>query len=203
MKFALGFDLSLTAPAAVALPLDWRPGDWQRARSYLLKPQAPKTDDTRGQYVRYAEIADWAYNVVDDCGAGDGDTYAIEQYAFSRNNAQASRLMELGGVVRMRLFQEWALVATVVAASSARKLLLGKVPRSDQKIAVQVALYKAGAPLDPKLVEGRVKRPRHATPGKWEENVCDAFVCSNFLLAELGGKVLGVAVADVKGKKKR
>ena len=46
--WVLGFDLSLTAPAAVALPLDWRPGDWKRVKSWLIKPIAPKTDDTRG-----------------------------------------------------------------------------------------------------------------------------------------------------------
>ncbi len=192
MKYAIGFDLSLTAPAAVALPLDWRPGDWQRVRFWLLKPPAPKSDDVAGQLVRYAAISQWVLNCY--AAVGRPKQYAVEAYAFSKNNASASKLMELGGIVRMNLYYGCleSPLPVVVAASSARKTLLGKVPRSDQKLAVQVALYNVGAPLDPKLVEGRVKRPKHATSGTYEENVCDALVIANHFLSELGGRFLTV-----------
>lgn len=172
--YALGFDLSLTAPAAVAIPLNWRPGAWRSVKSWLYKipeKERPSNDDTRGQYERYIKIADWAVDVAREVRASV--RYGIENYAFSRNNAQASRLMELGGIVRIQLYGAHAMIATVVSASSARKLLLGKVPRSDQKLAVQYALFNAaGAPKD------------------WEENICDAFTVTNWMLTELGGKAL-------------
>ena len=173
-----GFDLSLTAPAAVALPLDWRPGDWKRVKSWLIKPIAPKTDDTRGQLERYILIAEWACNVVSGATGipgAPGHRLAgcmIENYAYSRNNSQASRLMELGGVVRVRLFETCGIVPTTVATSSARKLLLGKVPPQDQKIAVQTFLYKAKCPKT------------------FEENLCDAMCVANYALSEAGGTAL-------------
>ncbi len=189
MKYAIGFDLSLTAPAAVALPLDWKPGDWKNVRFWLLKPPAPKSDDVAGQLERYAAISQWAWDRYVEVGRPA--SYAVEAYAFSKNNASASKLMELGGIVRLNLYgAQQCPLPVVIAASSARKTLLGKVPRTDQKLAVQVALYNVGAPLDPKLVEGHVKRPRYATPDTWEENVCDAFVVANHFLGELGGTVL-------------
>jgi Holliday junction resolvasome RuvABC endonuclease subunit len=167
VKYALGFDLSLTAPAAVALPLNWRPGDWKRAKSWLMKPKAPKNDDTAGQMARYGDIMRWAADVFEEETPSE---YAIEAYAFSKNNAQASRLMELGGIVRFRLYAAWGAIPIVIAASSARKTIFGKNPISDPKLRVQVALDRAGAPK------------------AWEENICDAFVIANHLLSVMGGK---------------
>src|ERR1700690_3603114 len=106
----LGFDLSLTAPAAVALPLDWRPGDWKRVKAWLFKPKAPKGGDLRGQLERYELLAGGACGVVQEATGMPGAPghylagLAIESYAFSKNNAQASKLMELGGIVRLELF---------------------------------------------------------------------------------------------------
>ncbi len=165
--WALGFDLSLMAPAAVAIPLNWRPGDWGRVRTWLLKPKAPKNDDTNAQLVRCAEIRTWAGRIVGETGAPN--SYAVEAYAFHKNNSQASRLMELGGAVRIHAYDKWGAIPVVIAASSARKTLFGKNPMSDPKLRVQVALDRAGAPK------------------AWEENICDAFVIANHMLGELGG----------------
>ena len=178
--WVLGFDLSLTAPAAVALPLDWRPGDWRAVKWWLANPEAPKQDDRRGQLERYLEISKGVRYFVSRVTGVPGapgrrlENLYIEQYAFSRNNKGASKLMELGGVVRGELVEQCGIVAETVGTSEARKLLLGKVPRSDQKVAVQLCLYSAGAPK------------------VWEENICDAFVCVNWGLFECGGAALAV-----------
>lgn len=174
MSFVVGFDLSLTAPAAVAIPLNWRPGDWKRVKSWLARPMAPSKDDARGQLLRYKGIADWACSLVDEIG-GRTATYFVEQYAFSRNNAQASKLMELGGIVRLALFDRFGLVPHVVATSSARKLLLGKVPRADQKAHTQAAFFRLGAPKT------------------WDENRIDAACVVNYGLTEFGRVALTVA----------
>src|SRR5580658_10722199 len=105
MNYVVGFDLSLTAPAAVALPVNWKPGDWRAAKSWLLRPTAPKTDDVGGQLVRYEEISTWVCNIASR-SLGKIEGVWVEQYAFSKNNAGASRLYELGGIVRMALYQQ-------------------------------------------------------------------------------------------------
>lgn len=175
--WVLGFDLSLTAPAAVALPLDWKPGDWRRVKSWLIHPKAPKGDDARGQLERYSAIADWASDVVRDLGhRGPASARTlhgfVEAYGFSKSNAGASKLMESGGIVKLCLFDFFGTILTPVPASAARKILLGKVPRSDQKTAVQLALFAAGAPK------------------KWEENICDAMCVCNAGLSMIGGVAL-------------
>jgi len=177
--WVIGFDLSLTAPAAVALPLDWKPGSWKEVRAWLLKPKAPSTDDLHGQLIRYWQIAEWALAIAAKCivaGQDGGEAISpdcfVEGYGFSKNNSQASRLMENGGIVKMMLFRECNIILKPVATNTARKLFLGAVPKKDPKLAVQQALFAAGAPK------------------VWEENICDAFVCCNYGLSEVGSPAL-------------
>ena len=176
MTYVFGFDLSLTAPAVVAVPLNWKPGDWKRVKSWLTHPTPPKTDDLEGQMMRYNLIAAWVLQCVLSIAGKHDVRLFVEQYAFSKNNAQASKLMELGGIVRMRMYEYGGPkgLMQVVASASARKLLLGKIPRGKgvQKLAVQRYLFDAGAPKT------------------WEENICDAMAVANFGLSEAGGKAL-------------
>lgn len=171
--WVLGFDLSLTAPAAVALPIDWKPGDWGRAKAWLLKTKAPSSsDDEVGQLNRYAQIALWAAGVVGGCSKlGARPQVFVEAYGFRKNNASASRIMEAGGITKLEVFKRWGVTMTTVNASQARKLLLGFNPPKDPKLVVQDVLFnRAGAPKT------------------WDENQADAFVVCQFGLAELGGK---------------
>ena len=173
--WVIGFDLSLTAPAGVALPLNWRPGDWRAVEYWLDHPKAPKSDDQCGRLERYMYIGDQVRRFIEKVTSptcrGLRGCY-IEQYAFSKNNAQASKLMELGGHVRVELYRQRGIIAETINTGPARKLLLGKVPKSDQKIAVQRFLFAARAPK------------------AWEENICDAFVVANYGLSECGGVAL-------------
>ncbi len=174
-SYVFGFDLSLTAPACVALPLDWRPGDWRAARAFLIRPKAPKNDNIRGQYERYNTIFRWAITCIESLAGKSGARSAvyIEAYDPSKNGASASKLMELGGITRLALFNTLGIVAETVNTSQALRLLLGKVPRSDQKIAVQDALFNKGG-----------------APHTWEENICDALVVANWGLSICGGTAL-------------
>jgi hypothetical protein len=176
--WVVGFDLSLSAPAAVALPLDWRPGDWARTRGSLVRPKAPKLDDFQGQLDRYHEIATWALGFLAPlCARGARVRTFVENYTYQRNqNAHAAGVKECGGVVKYSLYRERALVLTPVELNTARVTFFGKgnTPRGkgEVKIAVQVALDKARAPKS------------------WEENTCDAFVVANHGLGIVGGTVL-------------
>jgi len=192
-----GYDLSLTAPACVAIPVGWRPGDWKAVRAFLIYPEAPKADDVAGQLRRYAEISNWALRCLEETTqmpfphtkkhiAG----IFIEQYAFSRNNAGAAKLMELGGIARIRLWDEADVLPHTVNTSQARVLLLGTlkgIAAGGQKIAVQRALFDKG------------KAPRD-----WEENICDAFAVANWGLSEAGGVALILGEpSEPSSKKKR
>jgi len=183
MRWVIGFDLSLTAPAAVALPLNWRPGDWSKVRASILHPEAPKTDDVRGQLERYLKVEVWA---IARCTGYNIAGIFIEQYAYSKNNAHASRLMELGGTVRTALFESVGVVPVTVATASARKLLLGEIPRGTgtQKPAVQDALFN------------KCKAPK-----TWGEDICDALAVANFGLSEMGGAAL--TLAQSRGPRRR
>jgi hypothetical protein len=183
VRWCIGFDLSLSAPAAVALPLDWTPGDWARCKSWLGKPPTPKNqDDLRGQLDRYDAIASWAVNAVRETLEWQPATTEldgfVEAYGFSKNNASASRIMESGGVVKMRLYEKFGLVLTPVTSSETRKLLLGfnpRKPKYDAKVVIQDALFnRAGAPKT------------------WDDNQCDAFAVANFGLSNLGSVAMMV-----------
>jgi Holliday junction resolvasome RuvABC endonuclease subunit len=134
-----GFDLSLRASAAVVLPPDWSPGDWSTVRSMICGRALTKgaTEHDRIERVRF--IAEELIAFVVKAGASD---VFIEAYSYSKGN-QAHQLGELGGVVRLEL-RRAGLNVHVVPLASARRLLLGKVPRSDAKVAVFSALRAAG-----------------------------------------------------------
>lgn len=205
--YVVGFDLSLTAPASVALPIGWKPGDWKSVKTSLLKVPAPGSDDLRGQLERYAAIAHWAFDVVAGIYRGPAFEGAVdvfrESYGFRQNTASGSRLMESGGIVVHELYRKFKIATRPVAASTARKFLLGFNPSKrtghDAKVAVHSALWKAGAPLDRKLVE-KWARWKARGASLWGEDVCDAFVVANWGLTEVG--CAGLTVAQVETKKR-
>jgi hypothetical protein len=185
--WCIGFDLSLRAPAAVALPLDWRPGDWKRVKAWLGVPPEPESkDDYKGQMARYRWIADWA----DKCVRGLGKVRvhgAVESYGFSKNNSYASHIMGSGEIVKLVLWERHGLALQPFTSSACRKLLLGfnpRRPQHDPKLEVQRALFAAKAPKT------------------WDENVCDAFCCCNYALSELGGKILNIMPVEKPTKKR-
>jgi hypothetical protein len=158
----LGLDLSLRQTAAVALPAPWTIGDWSAVRTMVVGRPLTKTATEHERIDRLRFIAE---NVIEFALKVHARVAFIEGYAFAKGT-QAHSLAELGGHVRVRLRGAGIEVRTANMAS-ARKLLLGKVPRSDAKIAVFTALRSTGwqvATLDES----------------------DAFACANFGLSELG-----------------
>jgi hypothetical protein len=141
----LGLDLSATAAAAVAVPLDWD-GDWQRVRWTLVgepllkgasdEDRARRTERIARKIVRFAHehraFAAW-----------------IESYAFSMRT-MAHTLGEVGGVVRLELVREGLAVHTANMSTSRKLLLGGLPPRGSPVSAKQEAarvLASAGAPI--------------------------------------------------------
>lgn len=190
----LGFDLSLSAPAACFAPAGWRPGDWGALRLWTRAFATVPDDDIAGQIERLVVVARAVHEQVVEHGMGEPAlVVAIEGYAFRKRSASVTKLAELGGVVRVRLLERWGVVPVVVPAAEARKYLLGKVPRSEQKVAVQAALWRAGAPLSDKLVRRHGVR---GVEGGWTEDQCDAFCVMNGTRARLGLPFLTLAASS-------
>jgi hypothetical protein len=163
MTILLGLDLSTRAAAAVAIPANWD-GRWSRVATVVVGSPLRRTATDAERAHRTETIATQLVAFARHHGA----TQAwLEGYAFSRVTA-AHTLAELGGVVRLELVRAGIEVHTA-NLSSARKLLLGRVPRQDAKVAVQAALFAAGAPRS------------------WSADEGDAFVAANFGLSELPG----------------
>lgn len=136
----VGLDLSLTASAAVAVPGDWD-GRFARVRTEVIGMSLAKSATDAERALRTKVIAS---RIVAFCRFVKADSVWIEGYAFGAKNGREA-LGELGGVVRLTLVMAGFDIATV-QPTAARKLLLGKLPRSGQKVAVQKALLAAGAP---------------------------------------------------------
>jgi hypothetical protein len=160
MTVLLGLDLSTRAAAAVAVPATWD-GVWSRTTSIVVG-EALRRDATDEERARRTETI--AARLVAFASSQGATEAWIEGYAFSRQTA-AHTLAELGGVVRLELVRAGVDVRTA-NISTARKLLLGRVPRQDAKAAAQSALFAAGAPR------------------AWSADECDAFVACNFGLSE-------------------
>lgn len=169
MTVIVGLDLSLTSAGVAALPMNWD-CDPSRVRVETVKHCHPEhaNDDDRGQ--RLATHARRVLAVARALAGQEPICWGIE--SLPTHNAHALvPLAELAGAVRMLLSDAGARVLTVPQAS-ARKLLLGKLPRKDVKeIVRQTVVSFAGC-------------------GHWQPDEVDAFVVANWLASECGGVAL-------------
>ncbi len=90
----------------------------------------------------------------------------IEGYSYGLPFG-AHGLGELGGTIKLAVLEECEILPSVVPPASARRVLLGKIPKGKGKNAVALALARAGAAF-----------------GTADEG--DAFAVANFGLTELG-----------------
>jgi Holliday junction resolvasome RuvABC endonuclease subunit len=158
----LGIDLGTRRCAGVACPTDWD-GEWRRVRSIVVG-EPLRRDSTDAERARRTETI--AMQLVRFARETEASVALIESYAFGKSTA-AHTLGELGGVVRLELVRAGLEVRTV-QMSSARKLLLGKVPKADPGIACYAALRAAGARFD-------------------TADEAAAFTVANVEMADLGG----------------
>lgn len=171
MSAILGLDLSTRCAAAVAVPLGWNLEFWKVRTLVVGEPLGRSaTDAERAR--RNAEIAMQIVAFTLDYGCS---VAWFESYAFAARTAHAHSLGEVGGVVRHELVRAGVEIRTA-NVSTARKLLLGKIPRGKgaAKNAVAEALRAAGASFR-----------------TLDES--DAFCCANFGLAEAGLPFFGQA----------
>lgn len=162
MTVLMGLDLSATRAAACAVPLDWD-GEFRRVCTHIVGEGLPRDASDEQRARRCERIAGELVAFARTCGVHEA---WLEGYAYSRNTA-AHTLAEVGGVVRLELVRGGIAIHTA-NMSSARKLLLGKLPAKGAKHAAHAALHAAGSPA-------------------WSLDEADAFVCANLGLSEHAG----------------
>jgi Holliday junction resolvasome RuvABC endonuclease subunit len=160
----LALDLSLRGAGFVSYPLDWDGKDWDAIprKTYGEKLSKEATPQMKvGRLVRIAKEVLAFAEIFQPVEA------FVEHYAF--NSHPNLELGEIGGVVKHQLTTQRGLVPTPVVASSARKVLMGTVPRQGAKDATRAYLKKIGM------------------PASWTDDEADAFVIANYAASSLGG----------------
>lgn len=166
-----GIDLSLTASAIVVCDTGWDQR-WGEIGTYVFGESLPRdaSDDEHAR--RIARIADRLLSFLRGPTGGASVQCWIESYALGLQgkNKDAHRLIELGGVVRHEL-RGLGYELRTANMSSARKLLLGKVPKGKgvAKKTCQATLRSAGM------------------PHSWTLDQSDAMVCLNYGMSEHAG----------------
>ncbi len=136
-----GLDISLTGLGAVAVPSGWDL-DWRRVERASFGVPLPKNASTREVTGRLRDLArdvrTWLIRV--------GATHVVaDELPPQAKGFSMVPLGEMRGVLRLELLDQCGLDLQFVNQSTARKLLLGKLPPSKRKEHVVQALQAAGA----------------------------------------------------------
>jgi len=165
----IGLDLSLTSSGICCLPLDWDCTPSRCKVAAVPYKRTPHSDTERAE--RLATVVRRIIATAMELADGKGiHAWGIE--SLPTHNAHAVvPLAELHGCVRLLLHDRGQTVVTVPQAS-ARKLLLGALPRKDVKeIVRRVVTHFEGC-------------------GAWGPDSVDAFVAANWLASESGATCL-------------
>lgn len=168
----VGLDLSLTGTGCVILPAAWEPGSWGRVLSWQIGRPLKKGATDRERVERLQHIVD---EIVDKTMSHFPTDIAVEDYPFAQMQSHTRSLAELGGVVKLALYETYDIVPKPVHSASWRKLLLGKVPKKNAKEIAQAEIRLAGCPKD------------------WTGDQADAFGIANWMRSELGLSAMTLA----------
>jgi len=171
-RHVVGIDLSLRAAAAVAIPLPW---DHDLGKVKTFKAGYALTERATSKE-RVQRIAQLGKEIAGFCLKMRTQRVGIEDYAYSAKSAHQHQTFECGGHLKVEILELLDLEVHTIAASSARKTLLGVVPRLGQ------------GQTKPWVVRN-VKRLGGPTEA-WTDDECDAFVVANRVLADAGGVAL-------------
>lgn len=163
----VGLDLSLRAAAAAKVTVPWD-GDLEDVRTHIVGADLPNDASPEDVARRLQLIA----NKLADFCAG-ADVVYVEEYAFSARASRAHSIGEVGGAVKLRLFERLGKAPRPIPPATARKTMLQKLPRAEVKPFVVRNVRRLGAPAD-----------------KWTDDQIDAFVILNHGVMLQGGTPL-------------
>lgn len=131
----LGVDASLTGLGLVCCPADWD-GDFSRIQRETLGVTLPKHPTARDEIRRMLDLSMDVRRFAIQHGA----THAAIESVPTQRAFNIGKLGELRGFIRSELARHCHIFADLVQQSSARKLLLGRLPKADRKAAVMAAM---------------------------------------------------------------
>lgn len=186
-EIVIGMDISWRRPAMVVLPANWKPGDWKTIRSFAFaESRSEKTlneveciERTERLVTKIAGVI--KHQLFSDPYSNHVDQSVhcfIEQYAYAQHQQGGhARIVEFVGALKLEVWRECGILLLPVIGTSARKLLLGRIPRSvgKVKVYVQTEVFRMGAPKE------------------WTEDEVDAFVIANCGRSLLGLPALATA----------
>ena len=143
----VGLDLSLTRSAACYVPPGWEPGDWD-SLEFVTAGFEVKGRDPAACARRLSVVANVMFEFVHwrvQQARSDELHVFLEDHAYGIGQSNIVTA-ELVGCVKRDLYERLGIVALPVNQSTARKLLLGKLPPRERGSAVAVALKAAGWP---------------------------------------------------------
>ncbi len=162
----VGLDLSLRGSAACWMPAKWK-GDTTKLEMGTFGYPLTK-DATLSEIMdRYLAIAN---GIVEFVKLRTTRAIYVEDYAFSMRSSSTAVLHELGGVVKVMLYQATGMVPIPVSASTCRKTLLQKLPKKDLK----------------KFTEQNIRRLKGEAL-YWDADQVDAFCVVNHGMMKEGG----------------
>lgn len=160
----VGLDLSLRASACAAIPFAWG-HDVSRVKMKILGRELSRDASEQDHVDRMIEIAD---GVIEFCRDVQARAVFMENHAFGMGGANANRTIEMTGIVKAWLRDQWATTGVPVHSASARKTLLQNVPNGRGEKKGFVKAY----------VARNVRRLGGPTLA-WTEDEIDAFVVAN------------------------
>lgn len=165
----VGLDLSLRASAAAAVAFNWD----QKLVSVKTRTFGCELEDASSQRERIQRMVNIADGVLAFCKETQARAVYVEDHAFGMGGRSANQTIEMTGIVKARLFDDWGVVVVPVASASARKTLLQHLVRSDVKKWVVKNVRRLG------------KESLH-----WSDDEIDAFVIMNHGLMVQGGTAM-------------
>jgi hypothetical protein len=168
----VGLDLSLRGAAAVIVPASWildSPRSWDSLTRMTVGYEGG--DNER----KVTRLHDIAKSIADFVGRSETKHVFVEDYAFGMMNG--IRLGELGGAVKAYIYATYGIVTVPMNMSTARKYLLGKIPRGKGAVAKRLTEVMTDLQL----------------PSAWTADERDAWIIANAARAEMGipGATLG------------
>lgn len=140
-KVVAGIDLSISSTGLVILFPDFMKSDDPMGGIFSEGIKTKYVKD-RSNIYRYIYIVD---KIVETLSRYCVDSVAMEGYAYSRAGyGKVFDLSELGGVVKCDIFRKLDILPVLYTAQSARKNMMGKYKRKEQKKQVASFLGSLG-----------------------------------------------------------
>jgi hypothetical protein len=113
-RVVVGLDLSLRAAAAAKVVLPWD-GDLEDVRTCVVGADLPHGAEAH-EVVRRLQLI--ACRLADFCAGADA--VYVEEYAFSAQASRAHSIGEVGGVVKLKIFERLGKAPVPVPPATAR-----------------------------------------------------------------------------------